>query len=1209
MSGTLITPDFNTTGDLVPRRVTNISFLGGPHNFISVDSTFGPSDLNQIWVIDANSLNIYLPDNISANGKLVIVIPTGFTCTVHSKPAGSVANQFIANCDLVKTLSVTLETGSYQLQLMYLNSGDTTELTWVIAADNALADIVTSDQMINGGALPVGVNSVSDSYHGKVFTAQNSSTISFTSTVTIEPFYFWLDVPFSVFIKISAANVGVGVLGESGYSLAINGLYDGFIRGGFYKFWYNSTTKNYYMVSRSGSHLNNAITNNYVITSANPAGTTFYPSASLFNGGSIFFDTKAPTTGVLTISLPPRTSGPSLQADVPEGSILNLTLIGPSNIIAPYCVLDASAAVGNLIINPDTGTEVVTYSINTLGTYRFIWTNVAGGGTSVVPANFRWVPIISPVNPAEVTSLAQLSDVNITAPSSSSLLGYDGISQWSDRLVDLNLLSDVNISGPSTGELLYFNGVQFTNVSLPFVAGTYLPLDSLSNVDTTGKADGSIIAWNSTSGNWEDAPCGATDLNGLTDVTITTPAADHVLTYRTGTTDWRNGPLAMYQIANTAATTNPVTNYVTMMWFGGQWIYTPFQLSNLEDTLISSLAVNDVLMCVNATPGSEQWVNRTPSYLGGLTNIGDLNDVSITGVADTQALLYNTGTGDWENRRIDLADLSGSLDTTGINRSLFSPNVAFGSLSTNNVFIMTDDSWDMTVNNVAQNRFNCVIGPNPTRTTGAAAKYMLNNVLIGADCCDSVNFSGALPGSGVNCIIGSGNMNALTASTGDHLMNSVVSIGVNNFILPTSGATDEYIRSINMIGSTNRITPAATTAIRSVNVIGRNNYVTDALESNVLGRDLNLNSSCSDVSMIGRSNTLTSSTDCLIVGRSVSATGISNEARFWWAGSTLPVITSANKGKMLIDLNTGSIGHDGSTITIKENVVDMPDSIIDQALALTVKKYNYINEPSVDHIGLIAEDVDVICPILCNYRPTFAEGAWEAYEIAMDEYKEECEADPEYDGPAPTAPVPNGRVPSSIEDEKVPYINLKCIQDINRRIDIRDGTSNLIVKNQMSFPNVLGGNRNLTSLKINSNNELVYQTSSGTIKTDVLDLTAQEADDVIDNIVPKTYKYVDDAVEEPRAHGFIGEELDTLGDTYPLIKTIVNKSDGDDVRGVDYARLVVCLVKKVQEMQTTINDLSSRLITAESDIVNNETVINNHASQIVSLDTRITALE
>jgi len=115
-------------------------------------------------------------------------------------------------------------------------------------------------------------------------------------------------------------------------------------------------------------------------------------------------------------------------------------------------------------------------------------------------------------------------------------------------------------------------------------------LGDLSDVDVTGVTNGQLIAYNSTSGNWEaaDDAGGANELNDLSDASVSLPSDGEVLIYS-----------------------------------GGEF-------------------VNDNIAISNVT-GLQAALDAAPD------NLRELTDVTISGLADNDYLQYNSATGVWEN--------------------------------------------------------------------------------------------------------------------------------------------------------------------------------------------------------------------------------------------------------------------------------------------------------------------------------------------------------------------------------------------------------------------------------------------------------------------------------------------------------------------------------------------------------------------------------
>lgn len=120
----------------------------------------------------------------------------------------------------------------------------------------------------------------------------------------------------------------------------------------------------------------------------------------------------------------------------------------------------------------------------------------------------------------------------------------------------LDLLGDVDLTGAVDGDVLIR------------AAGSWGPgkqvvsFDDLTDVNTVGVTPGQYLQWNSVAGEWQpvDLILGATSLSGLSDVTISAPAINHVLV-NDGAGQFINEVLAASKVSVTP-TGNIVSNNV-----------------------------------------------------------------------------------------------------------------------------------------------------------------------------------------------------------------------------------------------------------------------------------------------------------------------------------------------------------------------------------------------------------------------------------------------------------------------------------------------------------------------------------------------------------------------------------------------------------------------------------------------------------------------
>ena len=168
-------------------------------------------------------------------------------------------------------------------------------------------------------------------------------------------------------------------------------------------------------------------------------------------------------------------------------------------------------------------------------------------------------------------------------------------------------------------------------------------LGQLADVDVDGVTNGQLIAYNSTSGNWEaaDDATGNNTLTGLTDTSITTPASGEVLIYDGG--EFVNDNIAISNVSGLQAALDAA----------------PDNLRELTDVTISGLADNDYLQYDSA---SGEWQN-TPLIIGrnGEQYTGNYDSEAETlldGATDTVELYYTAqadGDGLHEDAQTDTA--------------------------------------------------------------------------------------------------------------------------------------------------------------------------------------------------------------------------------------------------------------------------------------------------------------------------------------------------------------------------------------------------------------------------------------------------------------------------------------------------------------------------------------------------------------------------
>jgi hypothetical protein len=307
-------------------------------------------------------------------------------------------------------------------------------------------------------------------------------------------------------------------------------------------------------------------------------------------------------------------------------------------------------------------------------------------------------PLISPALTGTPTAPTQSLSDNSTAIATTAWVKSQGYGTGGGGAADLNGLSDVTITSPASGQLLRYNGSGWENAAAQLadvtglvsalagkaasvhghvitdVTGLQSALDGKAALthahaitDTTGlsaalaalaplaspaltgtptaptplTADDSTkiatTAWVRLQG-YGAGGGGATNLDGLTDVTITSPVSGHILKHNGA--NWANLPLAITDIPNLQNELDLKAPLASAALTGTPTAPTPLTADN--STKIATTA----------------WV-RAQGYGagGGATNLDGLTDAVITSATTGQFLRYDGS--NWINAAIAQADVTG----------------------------------------------------------------------------------------------------------------------------------------------------------------------------------------------------------------------------------------------------------------------------------------------------------------------------------------------------------------------------------------------------------------------------------------------------------------------------------------------------------------------------------------------------------------------
>lgn len=188
-------------------------------------------------------------------------------------------------------------------------------------------------------------------------------------------------------------------------------------------------------------------------------------------------------------------------------------------------------------------------------------------GSSIVFNGGQWV---AGAGGGGASALDDLTDVSLTSPANGNVLSYNG-TQWVNTAAppadisssSIDQLNDVDTvsSAPTNGQALVWNGSNW----VPGTVSTSSNLDGLTDVAITSAATGEVLRYNGTA--WVDAQLAYTDLSGTpTLATVATTGAYADLTGKPTI------PASIDDLSDVdTVTTAPATDQV-LVWNGSNWV-------------------------------------------------------------------------------------------------------------------------------------------------------------------------------------------------------------------------------------------------------------------------------------------------------------------------------------------------------------------------------------------------------------------------------------------------------------------------------------------------------------------------------------------------------------------------------------------------------------------------------------------------------------
>lgn len=226
----------------------------------------------------------------------------------------------------------------------------------------------------------------------------------------------------------------------------------------------------------------------------------------------------------------------------------------------------------------------------------------------------------------------------------------------------------------TTDEVTEANNLYYTDARVNTVISA-TDIGNLANIDITGVADGEVLIYDSASGNWENGAVPSAPISSVFGRTgaITAQTGDYTTSqvnegtnlYYTTTrfnTDFSASDIGSLNNVSVPTPSNgEVLTYSTGVWGSAVIPSAPVDSVNGQTGVVS-------LDTDNISEGSSNlyYTDARVNSVINATNIGNLADISISGVANGQVLIYNSATSNWENGAVPSAPVSSVNSQTGV---------------------------------------------------------------------------------------------------------------------------------------------------------------------------------------------------------------------------------------------------------------------------------------------------------------------------------------------------------------------------------------------------------------------------------------------------------------------------------------------------------------------------------------------------------------